>query len=214
MRHTIRVRVPAHNVPGVVDAGHVSFGRIGIIHRDVLFVGQEANPSVVTASGVLVVGTHNLIGVVVVSAIGNSKCADDVSGRKLTYWQDTAILLVWDDWGGWYDHEGPSILGMPIGDYQYGFRVPFIFVSAYTSPQYVDNNRNDFGSILRFIENNFSGLGLTEGELGFADSRSTTNLTGFLNVTNPPRLFVTIPAPKAADFFIKDLRAPEPPDND
>jgi phospholipase C len=150
----------------------------------------------------------------IVNAIGNSKCTDIIDHRTLTYWQDTAILIVWDDWGGWYDHEGPSILAMPYGDYQNGFRVPFIFVSAYTPAQYVDNSRSDFGSILRFIENNFAGLGLTEGELGFADSRSTTDLSGFYKLTSAPRAFVTIAAPKSADFFINDPRPPEPPDND
>jgi phospholipase C len=24
-----------------------------------------------------------------------------------SYWQDTAILITWDDWGGWYDHVPP-----------------------------------------------------------------------------------------------------------
>jgi phospholipase C len=150
----------------------------------------------------------------VVNAIGNSSCTDMVAGKKLTYWQDTAILIVWDDWGGWYDHEAPTILAMPYGDYQYGFRVPFVFVSAYTGTGFVDNNRNDFGSVLRFIENNFAGLGLTEGELGFADSRSTTDLSDFYDLTQAPRAFTTIPSLKSADFFINDPRPPEAPDND
>ena len=29
----------------------------------------------------------------VVNAIGNSQ-----------YWSNTAIIITWDDWGGWYDH--------------------------------------------------------------------------------------------------------------
>jgi Phosphoesterase family len=150
----------------------------------------------------------------VVNAIGNSKCTDTVNGQTFSYWQDTAILIVWDDWGGWYDHEAPTILAMPFGDYQYGFRVPFIFVSAYTGIGYVDNNRNDFGSILRFIENNFADSGLTEGELGFADSRATTDLSDFYSLSQVPRPFVTISAPKGADFFINDPRPPEAPDDD
>jgi phospholipase C len=149
-----------------------------------------------------------------VNAIGNSKCTDQVNSGTLTFWQDTAILITWDDWGGWYDHEPPTILAGIQGDYQYGFRVPMIVVSAYTNPRYVDNSRYDFGSILRFIEHNFASLGLTEGELGFADSRATTDFTAFFNLSKAPRSFTTIAAPKGADFFIHDPRPPEPPDND
>jgi hypothetical protein len=70
-------------------------------------------------------------------------------------------------WGGWYDHEPPVILAKPQGDYQYGFRVPLLVVSAYTPAGYINNVRHDFGSILRFIEFNF---GITQGALNFADA--------------------------------------------
>jgi phospholipase C len=150
----------------------------------------------------------------VVNAIGSSKCTDQVNNGTLTFWQDTAILITWDDWGGWYDHEPPTFLAGIQGDYQYGFRVPMIVVSAYTKAHYVDNSRYDFGSILRFIEHNFANLGLTEGQLGFADSRATTDFTAFFNLSQAPRSFTTIAAPKGADFFIHDPRPPEPPDND
>ena len=150
----------------------------------------------------------------IVNAIGNSSCTDIVNGKALTYWQDTAIFITWDDWGGWYDHEKPTILEGVEGDYQYGFRVPLLVVSAYTDAGYVNNYRHDFGSILRFIEHNFANLGITEGELGFADSRATTNLPLFFHLNQAPRTFTTIPAPKDAKFFIHDPRPPEPPDND
>jgi phospholipase C len=150
----------------------------------------------------------------IVNAIGNSPCTDNTGHRSRTYWQDTAIFITWDDWGGWYDHEPPTILPGVQGDYQYGFRVPLIVVSAYTPQGFVDNRRHDFGSILRFIEFNFSNLGLREGELGFADSRATTDLTEFFNLFRTPRSFTTIASPKNADFFIHDTTPPEPPDND
>jgi phospholipase C len=150
----------------------------------------------------------------IVNAIGNSPCADQVGHKSLSYWEDTAIFITWDDWGGWYDHEPPTILSGVQGDYQYGFRVPMIVVSAYTPQGFVDNQRHDFGSILRFVEHNFANLGLREGELGFADSRATTDLTEFFNLLRSPRPFTTIAAPKNADFFIHDTRPPEPPDND
>jgi len=100
------------------------------------------------------------------------------------------------------------------GDYQYGFRVPMIVVSAYTGPGLVDNQRYDFGSLLRFIEHNFGNLGLREGELGFADSRAATDFSAFFRMNRRPRKFNVIAAAKSADFFIHDTRPPEAPDND
>ena len=41
----------------------------------------------------------------VVNAIGHQPpCANGE-----VYWHDTAIIVTWDDWGGWYDHEPPTI---------------------------------------------------------------------------------------------------------
>jgi uncharacterized repeat protein (TIGR03803 family) len=165
----------------------------------------------------------------IVNAIGNATSCDGGTG----YWNDTAIVITWDDWGGWYDHEPPSILSSIQGDYERGFRVPLIVVSAYTPAGYINNNRLDFGSILRFIEENF---GLEPGALNFADARTDQDLTGFFNIPiSPndlemsadalvrsavapkrmaPRKFVKIRAPKDAYFFIHDKRPPTPPDDD
>src|SRR5262249_40605783 len=113
----------------------------------------------------------------VVNAIGNSQCRN---ADGTTYWNSTAILVTWDDWGGWYYHERPRFLPYPQGGYQYGFRVPLLFVSAYTPEGYIDNERQDFGSVARFVEKNF---GIPIGELGFADSRSTSDLSGYYDLT-------------------------------
>jgi phospholipase C len=143
----------------------------------------------------------------IVNAIGNSTSCDNNSG----YWNNTAIFITWDDWGGWYDHEPPNILQQPQGDYQYGFRVPLIVASAYTPKGYINNRRHDFGSILRFIEHNF---GIREGVLNFADARARNDLTGFFDLSKPPRPFQTISAPKNASFFLHDRRKATDPDDD
>ena len=144
----------------------------------------------------------------VVNALGESKC---VNRDGSTYWNTTAVVITWDDWGGFYDHEPPTILGNPEGGYQFGFRVPMIFVSAYTPVKYIDNVRHDFGSILRFIEHNFN---LGEGKLGFADKRAITDLTDFYNLSNTPRTFVPIMTPKTAADFINDKTPPTDPDDE
>jgi phospholipase C len=125
--------------------------------------------------------------------------------------KNTAIFITWDDWGGWYDHVPPSILPQPQGDYQYGFRVPLLVVSAYTPRNYVDNARHDFGSILRFIEHNF---GIEEGALNFADKRSQTDLTSFFDLDHEPRRFRGIGAQRDAAFFLNDKRPATDPDDD
>jgi phospholipase C len=80
----------------------------------------------------------------IVNAIGTSKSCDNGAG----YWKDTAIFLTWDDWGGWFDHEPPTLLSVPNqgqGDYQYGFRVSLVVISAHTPVGYVNNDRYDCG---------------------------------------------------------------------
>src|ERR1039457_5571708 len=93
----------------------------------------------------------------IVNAIGTNPACPDGE----VYWKNTAILITWDDWGGWYDDVAPpQIPATGWGQsYVYGFRVPLLVVSAYTPAGYVDDATHDFGSMLRFAESNF-GLGL------------------------------------------------------
>ena len=146
----------------------------------------------------------------IVNAIGESSCTNPDGS---SYWNSTAIFVTWDDWGGFYDHEPPTLLSVPnqgLGDYEYGFRVPLLVVSAYTPVGYVDNLRYDFGSILRFIEQNF---GIPEGALNFADARATNDLTSFFNWNQQPRVFQHISAPLDKDFFVNDKRPMAPTDD-
>jgi phospholipase C len=121
----------------------------------------------------------------VVNAIGNSG-----------FWNDTAIIITWDDWGGWYDHVAPTI----YNSYEYGFRVPLIVVSPYAKQSYVSHVTHDFGSILAFVENVFS-----LPSLGYADSRAD-DLADCFNFNLPARPFKTIAAPFDAAYFIEQGR--------
>ena len=144
----------------------------------------------------------------IVNAVGNSTCKNP---NGTSYWDSTAIIISWDDWGGWYDHEPPTFLPYPQGGYQLGFRVPLIVVSAYTRAGLISNTHYDFGSVARFIEGNF---GLTEGALSFADARATSDLREFFSFRTAPRVFQTIPSPKNAKFFMHDKRPQLDPDDD
>ena len=145
----------------------------------------------------------------IVNAVGNSPCTNPSDGSS--YWDSTAIIILWDDWGGWYDHEPPTIEASPQGGYQIGFRVPLIVMSAYTPPGFISNSPEDFGSVVRFIERNF---GIMEGALTFADARGTGDLTEFFSLGTPPRRFKAINAPLSASDFLSAKPSGIPPDDD
>jgi phospholipase C len=152
----------------------------------------------------------------IVNAVGQQKnCGDE------SYWQDTAILIVWDDWGGWYDHVNPFEVVTPPAwgsGYTYGFRVPLLVVSAYTPAGYVGNNVIDFGSILYFVEQNF-GLGFigpggdAHGEYADYYASPRGALLDFFSLTTP-RAFTVIPAKQGAEVFLREPRATVGPDDD
>jgi phospholipase C len=129
----------------------------------------------------------------VVNSIGNSP-----------YWSNTTIFIIWDDWGGWYDHVAPPI----YNSYEYGFRVPLIVVSPYAKAHFVSHKMHDFGSILRFIEENFS-----LPTLGYADLRAD-DLSDCFDYTQAPLTFRTITAPLPKAYFLGDTTLPTPPDDD
>jgi phospholipase C len=138
------------------------------------------------------------------SDTGPSWVASIVNAIGLSnYWQHTAIVIVWDDWGGLYDNMPPQQL-----DYGgLGFRVPAIIVSAYARPGYISTTNYEFGSILRYIEDNWN-----LGQLGTSDSRATSIIDSF-NYAQPPITFVKIPSQYSKEHFIH-AKYSGPPDTD
>jgi len=137
----------------------------------------------------------------VVNAIGNS-----------SYWNNTAIVITWDDWGGWYDHVPPPKAindGTSWGSgYVYGFRVPLIVVSPYARAGYISHTPHDFGSILNLIEKTF-GL----PSLGYADAYAD-DLSDCFSFSQTPISFKTINAPLNAAHFLNDRSPKTDPDDD
>ncbi|MEO5704934.1 MAG: alkaline phosphatase family protein [Candidatus Limnocylindrales bacterium] len=80
-------------------------------------------------------------------------------------WEESAFLLSYDDWGGWYDHVAPP----QIDRFGYGFRVPGMLISPYAKRGFVDNTELDFTSIIRFVEVNW-GLETLGGRVAGANS--------------------------------------------
>ena len=68
-------------------------------------------------------------------------------------WSSTAIVVLWDESGGWYDHVPPPQLSGTIG---LGARVPVIVISPFAKANYVSHQQMDFVSVLRFIQWNWA----------------------------------------------------------
>jgi hypothetical protein len=100
-----------------------------------------------------------------VASIINAVGGTDNTGKALQsncgYWQNTAVFVTWDDWGGWYDHVSPApVPGRLINQqgtwgsgYVYGFRVPLLVVSAYTGI------KNSNGSYSPYVSDPWNGQG-------------------------------------------------------
>jgi phospholipase C len=99
------------------------------------------------------------------------------------FWMTTAIVILYDDSDGWYDHQmspiinpsavmtssaansdqlnGPGVCGngTPIdgieGRCAYGPRQPLLVISPFARRNFVDHTLTDQSSVLRFIEDNW-----------------------------------------------------------
>jgi len=123
----------------------------------------------------------------VVNAVGQSQ-----------YWNTTAVIIMWDEWGGWYDHVVPPQYADPVtGAYEgLGFRVPLIVVSPYAKVGYISHQQHEIASTLHFIEETF-GL----GSLGGADARAD-GFDDIFNYAQPPTPFQVIPTTFNAHYFL------------
>ncbi len=106
----------------------------------------------------------------------------DAIGRS-AYWNSTAIVIVWDDWGGFYDPIPPPFIDNQGGA---GFRVPMIVVSPYVPQGEVSHTIYEFGSIVRFIEDTWK-----LGRLGTTDTTSKS-IGDMFRFHQSPRAFVPI----------------------
>ncbi len=124
----------------------------------------------------------------VVNAVGGSQ-----------YWNSTAIIVVWDDWGGFYDHVPPQYL-----DYDgLGFRTPVLVISPYAKPNYVSHVQYEFGSIVQFVEDVF-GL----SRLAASDTRANSFVPDCFDFTQQARRFSPIHTTMTPADFVRDAQHP------
>jgi phospholipase C len=96
--------------------------------------------------------------------------------QQSSAWNNTAVFLSWDDWGGFLEHEVPPVAdqlstGAPIG---YGLRVPGIVISPWVKAGTIDHQVLSFDAYLKFTEDLFLGGERIGGPHGARpDSRPT-----------------------------------------
>ncbi len=94
---------------------------------------------------------------------------------KSPYWENTVMVVTWDDYGGFYDHVPPP----QVDDYGFGPRVPTLVISPHARPGHIDHTVYDFTSVLKYIEERFELSSLT------ARDRDANSLSHALSVARP-----------------------------
>lgn len=86
-------------------------------------------------------------------------------------WERTAIFVVWDDWGGFYDHVPPPV----VDEAGWGIRVPSIVISPWVDRDLdIDHGTYSFDAFLALIEDRFLDGERLDGEnQGWPDPRPT-----------------------------------------
>ena len=118
-------------------------------------------------------------------------------------WYHTAVLLTYDNSGGWYDHVAPPV----VAGKQLGIRVPTMLISPYARAGYVDHNQFQTASIPDFIDKVFGMPALNADAAG-------TNLLGALNLKQAPiaptierRSVATLVRPSVLGIYVLYLGA-------
>jgi phospholipase C len=128
--------------------------------------------------------------------------------EKTPEWNSTAVIILYDDSDGWYDHQmgpivrqsatsedallGPgscgTVKGSENGRCGFGPRQPLLVISPFARQNYVDHRITDQSSVLRFIEDNWN-LGRLGGDSTDAVAGTLNGLFNF-DAGYAPRLFL------------------------
>ena len=103
---------------------------------------------------------------------------------KSPYWSSSAIIVTWDDYGGFYDHVPPP----QVDAYGEGFRVPALVISPWAKHAYIDHTQYEFASLLRLAEDNFN-----LPSLGVRDVAANDMMNSF-DFSQPPQPALIEPA--------------------
>ena len=100
-------------------------------------------------------------------------------------WTKSAIIIMYDEWGGFWDHVNPPVVekepGMAGYVTRYGYRVPCLIISPYAKRGHVSHTLYSHVSVLRTLEAIYDLSPLNERD---ADAH---NLLGCFDFNQKPR---------------------------
>jgi phospholipase C len=127
------------------------------------------------------------------------------------YWNDSAIIVTWDDPGGFYDHVPPPQFGQCGDGYACGDgpRLPFMIISPYARAGAIVRDAGDQISIIKFAEELFNLPSLAslpdeQGRQPQGPRDADPAITDLLGAFDPARLAGTTPAIPASEAEIPD----------
>jgi phospholipase C len=75
------------------------------------------------------------------------------AAMQLPQWNEMAIVVTWDDWGGFYDHVKPSVHRCANGKiFENGFRLPLLVISPYAKKGHILKHHTEQASVPRLVE--------------------------------------------------------------
>ena len=101
-------------------------------------------------------------------------------------WEETAVFLTWDDYGGFYDHVPPP----QVDVFGLGIRAPMLVLSPYAKHGHVSHELGEFSSVVRFVQDNWGLPQLAERD------RAATPLLDAFDFDQRPRPPDVLPLPR------------------
>ena len=130
----------------------------------------------------------------IVNAVGQS-----------SYWNSSAVVILWDDWGGFYDHVAPQQDGWG----GMGFRIPMLVLSPYlkvgsgSQGGYISSTPYSYGSLLRYIEENWN-----LPSLGTSD-KTANSISDMFDYSQKARGFTVISSGRSIEYFEHQKATPQ-----
>ncbi|CAN5491889.1 hypothetical protein BH09MYX1_BH09MYX1_65100 [soil metagenome] len=109
------------------------------------------------------------------------------AAMKLPQWKEMAIVVTWDDWGGFYDHVPPKVEKCKNGQiFQTGFRLPAIVISPYAKKGFILSTPTEQASVPRLVEELWGMDFMTKRDPHARDGTSGSMMSAF-DFTQTPR---------------------------
>lgn len=131
--------------------------------------------------------------------VGENFSVDIINAAmKLPQWNEMAIVLTWDDWGGFYDHVAPPVHKCANGKiFQEGFRLPAIVISPFAKKGFVLTTPAEQASVPKLVEDLWGMAYMTTRDPHARDAKagSLMGAFDFTQAARPPLLLKTHACP-------------------